>query len=152
MLEIILGKMGSQVWCCLSCGRCDGLIAGIGTKNYMIWMVNLQDVQITIPVDDVIKCLPDAKALGCTTKYWAHPKFRENFYQSSNLKILRDLNDNILASPQMQTQERNLTQNMPVPDTKPKDTVKHVGTDSSVWKYKITTNFTISTTSILGNL
>ena len=36
--------------------------------------INVQDLKIMYPVDELIKCLPNDKASGCTVNYCAHTK------------------------------------------------------------------------------
>ena len=40
---------------------------------------------VTYPVNELIKCLPDKKSFGCTSKYWVHPELVEDLNWSFNL-------------------------------------------------------------------
>ena len=39
-----------------------------------ICKVNIPDIQVAYPVDELVKCLPDERAFGNANKYQAQPK------------------------------------------------------------------------------
>ena len=80
--------MGYEICCCLLSGTSDGnYMDNMGKTN----KVNFQDVTITFPFDELIKCLLDDKALGCTAKHLAHPKHLEDMHWSLNSNVFPDI-------------------------------------------------------------
>ena len=53
--------------------------------------VNVQDVKIPYPVNELIKCLPDDKACGHGGKYHVHLKHIEDLQWVLNSKVLPDI-------------------------------------------------------------
>ena len=74
-------------------------MALIDKKSGKIHKANVQDIKVTYPGGELIKCLPNETAFGCPTKYRAHLKLMENLYWSLNPKILQDLKVDIAQSP-----------------------------------------------------
>ena len=103
-------------------------------KSGKIHKVNVQDVKVTYPVNELIKYLHDETAFRCTTKYRAHPKLVEDICYFLELNILPDLKDNLVGSPHVHNKcnQSHPTQNTPVTDTTMKDSTKYVGSDHSI--------------------
>ena len=53
-------------------------------------MVNVQDVKITCPVNELTKYLPDVKVFRHAAKYCAHPKHPKDLHWSLNPNLLPD--------------------------------------------------------------
>ena len=82
--------------------------------------VNVQDINVTYPVNVLIRHLPEETASGCATKYKTHPKIMEHLHWSLNLKVLPDFKYNVVGSSQAKNDGKDdqikLLQNMSVPD------------------------------------
>ena len=79
--------------------------------------VNVQDIKITYPVEELIKCLPDDKTFGCAAKYHAHPKHLEDLHLSLNSNALPDIQDPNTGYPCSTTNIDQISHNMSVPAT-----------------------------------
>ena len=53
--------------------------------------VNVQDVKMIYPVDELIKYIPDDEAFGCAAKYHAHLKYVQDLHWSLNEKVLLEV-------------------------------------------------------------
>ena len=78
-----------------------------------IHKVNVQDVKVTYPFNELIKCLPDNKAFGCAATYHAHPKHIGPAW-SLNSNVLPDTQDWNAGSSSSTTNNDQITHNMSV--------------------------------------
>ena len=101
-----------------------------------IHKLNMQDVNISYLVNELIRHLPNETAFGCTTKYQAHPKLMKALHWSLSSKVLLDIKDSIVNNNGKDDQTI-LIQSISVPDTHTKHTTKYVGTDSPVHVHNV---------------
>ena len=59
--------------------------------------LNVQDIKVTNPLDELIKCLPHETAFRSASKHMAHLKFMEDLHWYFNPKILPYLKGNIFG-------------------------------------------------------
>ena len=88
-------------------------------ESGMTWKVNVQDVKITYPVEALIKCLPDEKAVGHAAKYCAHPKHIEDLHWLLIPNMVPNIQDHNTGSPSVTVNNDEITRNTSDPANKP---------------------------------
>ena len=104
--------MGSEIWYCLSYGMSDGKTMESMDKSHKTHNVNAQDVKITYPVNELIKCLPEDKAFGCAAKKYGHTEHLEDLHCSLNPSVLPDISDHNTRSHSSTTDINQTTCNI----------------------------------------
>ena len=66
-------------------------------------------------MDKLIKCAPDEKAFEHVTKYYAHPKLIQNLNWSLYPKVLPNIKDDQVGSPQSIHKNYQIIQHLPGP-------------------------------------